>query len=56
MTDEQLLTLAHRTGILTQLRILAAVHPEKIKPDEALAPAHSALLTFARAVMESAGH
>lgn len=52
MTDNDLLTLAYRAGLLDQIHILAAVDPQRADMQKVEGPAHRAVLEFGRAVLE----
>lgn len=54
MTDNDLLTLAYRAGLLDQIHLLAAVDPQRADMQKVEGPAHRAVLEFGRVVLEKA--
>lgn len=52
LTDEQIMVIANRTNLLAGIRLAAACHPDRVPMAEATMPANTALLAFARAVLQ----
>ena len=50
-TDEELFELSLKTRLIGSIAVAAACHPDKVDPRDACAPAHTATLDFARAVL-----
>jgi hypothetical protein len=50
-TDEELFELSLKTKLIGSIAVAAACHPDKVDPRDACAPAHTATLDFARAVL-----
>ena len=51
LTDDDILLIAERTGLLAGIRLAAACHPDRVPIAEATTPAHTALLQFAHALL-----
>lgn len=50
--DDRLIALAYRAGLLTQLQVLTAVHPEKVDTKAVVGLATASVLAFGRAVAD----